>query len=1190
VTLDGKLGARKDILDVGTRQRAPKSDQDISSVVTKSSVDAVPSASSILDTQKAVSEEDATVGEKESCELSGAVTEEALKGDAHLKKDANSASTSSFLDMIRNSGSLPQLDRGRMIVSPGAFDKKYELISPEEGGILGEGMNGAVRLARDRFTGEKVAVKTLSLVNLSPVKREMLYDEINIYLPLSHPNIVRLNEVYEEPGEKIILVMEACTGGELYERLAKLNRYSERDAAKIIRHILYAVSYLHSLNICHRDIKLENFVYTDDTEDSKLKLCDFGFGTIVRQGPNGATPLTAAMGSVHYVAPEVLEGKYGLQCDMWSVGVILYMLLSGTPPFDGADDREVTEAVRHAPLKLTGSRWDCISYSAKDLVSKLLCRDPYKRLTATQALQHEWCGSTDILKLNTAPNEIDVDVLKSMHTFTRCSAIQRAALGLIAQKRSDEVSGLHDRLKLMEETFKRMDVNNDGVITLAEFEDAVRRHVAMDEHEAEKIFGEISSCSSVSSEAEPVIHYRDFLAATIHSLRNRQPGKHNSHHHESGTCPREESSTEWRWNPGDVRSAFEAFDMERKGYVTKENLLTVLACDVTEVDRILKAAGFDPTKTDRIDFDDFSKLLHCREISIMEFAREDSESEEDNKVSRSVVEAARFAEEDEYEESLLGDSEGGSTNGTPRNGVMTLRPSRMPSLEKWAMEETEEPVQVSGHESATVHFEDSLEKFGMTVPSTPQPSLPIDRVASSSSADSPTDALLRDLRIHEKTGDMTPAAALAFSHHGVEAHHGVNDGGSSTPMMVTTPRMRLRSNGSEQELLGAAVAPSTVRPKRITRIHSMPSESYNVYQAPMFHQLVLKPFYQRHPISNVVMGLVMGTSTYARTSIREGVGKIIRFPHLHCGGFIFIPNPKFHEDPITVAVMANNLREGRGFETGSFRFVVWWIPEELWSNVEEWVDKASEERTSDIAAASAGVARENCSSERLSDYDFSGINSFDDIPTPVGAPGDFRFSDVPKPGDDSYLHTYRDLDSPVHAEMLRLLLDECQQFLVSLLGDQFISGAKLSMGFHYPVRTQYSTLHMQIRINSGDVVSRDGRGVAAQHVLAVLERDPLHYARDNMPLRYEVTENIKMNLLAAAECDSYGNRGGDHRTNRGSRGYFFNCVGLGQYELLLGGTECDEGGEYGCDTTSINVGEASEESPWMCKGDDDIFE
>ncbi|KAF4701549.1 hypothetical protein FOZ62_023075, partial [Perkinsus olseni] len=531
----------------------------------------------------------------------------------------------------------------------------YELVSPEEGGILGEGMNGAVRLAKDRFTGEQVAVKTLSLVNLSPMKRDMLYDEINIYLPLSHPNIVRLNEVYEEPGDRVILVMEACLGGELYERLAKLNRYSERDAAKILRHILYAVSYLHSLNICHRDLKLENFVYTDDTEGSRLKLCDFGFGTIVHgEGPDGDSPLTAALGSVHYVAPEVLEGRYGLQCDMWSVGVILYMLLSGTPPFDGSDDREA-EAVRHAPLKLSGSRWDCISSSAKDLVRNLLCRDATKRLTATQALQHEWCGSTDILKLNTASNEIDVDVLRTMHAFTRCSAIQRAALGLIAQKRGDDFVGIDDKLKSMEDTFKRMDTNRDGVITLSEFENAVRSHVEMGEHEAEKIFGDISSCSSTVTQSEPAIHYSDFLAATIYSLRNRESQVEDTR--ESSSRPRGESSTIWHWNSEDIRSAYEAFDTERKGYVTKEDLLRVLGCGGRELERILAAAGFDPKHTHRIDFDDFSKLLNCQNKSLIEFPRPDSASEDEllkqTKAAEFLERDAYFAGLDDYDEELL---------------------------------------------------------------------------------------------------------------------------------------------------------------------------------------------------------------------------------------------------------------------------------------------------------------------------------------------------------------------------------------------------------------------------------------------------------------------------------------------------------------------------------------------------------
>ncbi|KAF4680056.1 hypothetical protein FOZ60_014130 [Perkinsus olseni] len=512
------------------------------------------------------------------------------------------------------------------------------------------------------------------------MKRDMLYDEINIYLPLSHPNIVRLNEVYEEPGDRIILVMEACLGGELYERLAKLNRYSERDAAKILRHILYAVSYLHSLNICHRDLKLENFVYTDDTEDSRLKLCDFGFGTIVHgEGPDGDSPLTAALGSVHYVAPEVLEGRYGLQCDMWSVGVILYMLLSGTPPFDGSDDREVAEAVRHAPLKLSGSRWDCISSSAKDLVRNLLCRDPTKRLTATQALQHEWCGSTDILKLNTASNEIDVDVLRTMHAFTRCSAIQRAALGLIAQKRGDDFVGIDDKLKSMEDTFKRMDTNHDGVITLSEFENAVRSHVEMGEHEAEKIFRDISSCSSTVTQSEPVIHYSDFLAATIYSLRNRESQVEDTP--ESSSRPRGESSTIWHWTSEDIRSAYEAFDTERKGYVTKEDLLRVLGCGGRELERILAAAGFDPKHTRRIDFDDFSKLLNCQNKSIIEFPRPDSASEDEllkqTKAAEFLERDAYFAGLDDYDEELLA-AEGicASTRGTPRSSVVTLRPSQ----------------------------------------------------------------------------------------------------------------------------------------------------------------------------------------------------------------------------------------------------------------------------------------------------------------------------------------------------------------------------------------------------------------------------------------------------------------------------------------------------------------------------------
>jgi serine/threonine protein kinase len=248
----------------------------------------------------------------------------------------------------------------------------------------------------------------------------MLLSEVEIYLRVSHPNVVKLIEVFEEPG-RINLIMEVCTGGELYERLASRERYSEQTAARVTKEMLSAVAYLHSLQICHRDLKLENWLYQDASDEACIKLCDFGFGSFVHRD----TFLTATLGSVHYVAPEVLAGQYGLSCDVWSVGVIIYMLLSGAPPFDGHNDKAIMAQVRAGNFSFQGKLWEGISENAKSFINALLRVDPQERLTAAQALEHQWLQHPGTSAV------IDRQVLDSLHAFASAAALQRAALGLL---------------------------------------------------------------------------------------------------------------------------------------------------------------------------------------------------------------------------------------------------------------------------------------------------------------------------------------------------------------------------------------------------------------------------------------------------------------------------------------------------------------------------------------------------------------------------------------------------------------------------------------------------------------------------------------------------------------------------------------------------------------------------------------
>jgi len=229
--------------------------------------------------------------------------------------------------------------------------------------VLGTGISGSVRVATHKETGRKYAIKTLQTAGIAPKKTAMLHNEVCIYLQLDHPNIAKLIEVYED-SSAIHLVMELCTGKELYDRLANKKKYSELDAQKVTKEMLSAINYCHKHRICHRDLKLENWVYASGRDEAALKLIDFGFSRIFNPG----IPMTAMHGTVYYVSPEVMDGCYREKCDIWSIGVIVYMLLSGSPPFNGSHDHEILVKIKRGKFTFEGPRWEGISDLAKNFI------------------------------------------------------------------------------------------------------------------------------------------------------------------------------------------------------------------------------------------------------------------------------------------------------------------------------------------------------------------------------------------------------------------------------------------------------------------------------------------------------------------------------------------------------------------------------------------------------------------------------------------------------------------------------------------------------------------------------------------------------------------------------------------------------------------------------------------------------
>ncbi|KAE9611288.1 hypothetical protein Lal_00011706 [Lupinus albus] len=258
---------------------------------------------------------------------------------------------------------------------------------------LGWGQFGVIRACSNKLTGEVLACKSIAkdrLVTSDDMQSVKL--EIEIMARLSgHPDVVDLKAVYEEENF-VHLVMELCAGGELFHRLEKHGRFSEHEGRVLFRHLMQVVLYCHENGVVHRDLKPENILLTTRSSSSPIKLADFGLATYIKPGQS----LHGLVGSPFYIAPEVLAGAYNQAADVWSAGVILYILLSGMPPFSGKTESRIFETVKAADLKFPSEPWDHISDSAKDLIRGMLCAEPSQRLTAQEVLDHCWMENSEI--------------------------------------------------------------------------------------------------------------------------------------------------------------------------------------------------------------------------------------------------------------------------------------------------------------------------------------------------------------------------------------------------------------------------------------------------------------------------------------------------------------------------------------------------------------------------------------------------------------------------------------------------------------------------------------------------------------------------------------------------------------------------------------------------------------------------
>ncbi|EOX98201.1 CDPK-related kinase [Theobroma cacao] len=338
----------------------------------------------------------------------------------------------------------------------------------EVGEEVGRGHFGytcSAKFKKGEFKGQQVAVKVIPKSKVmkmtTAIAVEDVRREVKILRALTgHNNLVKFYDAFED-HDNVYIVMELCEGGELLDRiLARGGKYSEDDAKAVMVQILNVVAFCHLQGVVHRDLKPENFLYTSKDENSLLKAIDFGLSDFVRPDER----LNDIVGSAYYVAPEVLHRSYSTEADVWSIGVIAYILLCGSRPFWARTESGIFRAVLKADPNFNEVPWPSLSSEAKDFVKRLLNKDPRKRMTAAKALSHPWIQNHNYVKV-----PLDILTFRLMKAYMRSSTLRKAALKALSKTLTvDELFYLREQFALLEP--------KNGSITLENIKTALMKN------------------------------------------------------------------------------------------------------------------------------------------------------------------------------------------------------------------------------------------------------------------------------------------------------------------------------------------------------------------------------------------------------------------------------------------------------------------------------------------------------------------------------------------------------------------------------------------------------------------------------------------------------------------------------------------------------------------------------------------
>lgn len=457
---------------------------------------------------------------------------------------------------------------------PGGIEDYYELEK-----VLGEGSFGMIYSARAKAESSPFhievetstdvcrplrAVKTVS----SSVAPKRFEAEVKVQQQLDHPNIVKLYEVFKDKL-KYYLVLELCTGGELFDRVVEAGgTFCESACATYMRQLLNAVNYLHSNNVAHRDLKLENLLLYSKAADSLLKVVDFGCARTF--APSEA--MTTSLGTILYVAPEVVKKSYNEKCDVWSCGVIMFVLLCGETPFRGIGEQDTLRNVMSGNFEYPGDE-DDPSDPAQDMINSMLTVEAETRPTAEALLDHAW------LKGNVSQEQgkpLPKDLVSRLRSFRMVSQFKKIALEIAAQAITDE------DIMEMQKTFIALDTCQNGSLTHAEVATGLTSHGI-------KLPADlVDIIASVDTDKSGLIDYTEFIASTL--------------------TRKQYLREEVLW------SIFRTFDLDGDGRIQRDEFAQVVSMS----DDAAITQAFDDADLNgdhEIDFSEFCKVMRSKNAS-----------------------------------------------------------------------------------------------------------------------------------------------------------------------------------------------------------------------------------------------------------------------------------------------------------------------------------------------------------------------------------------------------------------------------------------------------------------------------------------------------------------------------------------------------------------------------------------------